>query len=238
MAGVDADHDLAVLARGHRRRAAGRVGARRRRAGHRLAGGRAGQPRRARPARHARLRRVRRAAASAARAGAASAAPSSTRRRCRAARRADRWWTPDGQAARHQQPAARRRPDPRGARRRRRQGARRSGSPGGEAPAPHRLGVAIAPPRVARRCAARSACRSATACWCARSRTAAPAAAAGIEPGDLIVARAASRAGGVDALYAALDAVPAAGGDARADPGPRHRRAHRDGRRSPAEQAA
>ena len=89
------------------------------------------------------------AAASAARAGAASAAPSSTPRRSRAAPRAVRSWIRKG-PARRQRRAARRRPDPRRARRRRRAGARRWARPGRGA-SPHRLGVAIAPPRVARR---------------------------------------------------------------------------------------
>jgi serine protease Do len=59
----------------------------------------------------------------------------------------------------------------------------------GEAAAPHRLGVAIAPPRVARRL------RSA------------------VEPGDLIVAAGGDATPNVEALYSALDSVPAGGGE-------------------------
>ena len=57
--------------------------------------------------------------------------------------------------------------------------------------------------------AARWACPSATACWCGRWRTAAPAGEAGIETGDLIVAAAGNPTAGVEALYTALDTVPA-----------------------------
>jgi len=40
-----------------------------------------------------------------------------------------------------------------------------------------------------------------------------PGAEAGIEPGDLIVAAGGAPTAGVEALYTALDGVPAAGGD-------------------------
>ena len=68
---------------------------------------------------------------------------------------------------------------------------------------PRRTGSAWRSPRRAWRgaCAARSACPSATACSCARWRTAAPATGAGLEPGDLIVASAGSRSDGVESLY-------------------------------------
>ena len=159
----------------HRRRPRGELGAGRRRAsGHRRAVGRAGQPRRARAARDARLRLVRRAQLPR-----PARAPHPRRDRAHrpaAARLVGRPARgPGRQPARRQQPPARRRPDPRRAGRRRREGAH---------PRPRaRRGRVAAPARRGDRAAAGGApppqrgrpARSATACWCAPSRTTAPA---------------------------------------------------------------
>jgi serine protease Do len=83
----------------------------------------------------------------------------------------------------------------------------------GEAPSPHRLGVAVAPPRVARRLRRAVGLPEREGLLVREVEDDSPAAGAGIERGDLIVAAGGSDVDGVDALYAALDAVPAAGGD-------------------------
>lgn len=83
----------------------------------------------------------------------------------------------------------------------------------GEAPSPHRLGVAVAPPRVARRLRRAVGLPEREGLLVREVEDDSPAAAAGIERGDLIVAAGAGDIDGVDALYAALDAVPAAGGE-------------------------
>jgi serine protease Do len=83
----------------------------------------------------------------------------------------------------------------------------------GEAPSPHRLGVAVAPPRVARRLRRAVGLPEREGLLVREVEDDSPAADAGIERGDLIVAAGASDIDGVDALYSALDAVPAAGGD-------------------------
>jgi serine protease Do len=82
----------------------------------------------------------------------------------------------------------------------------------GEAPSPHRLGVAVAPPRVARRLRRAVGLPEREGLLVREVEDDSPAAAAGIERGDLIVAAGAGDIDGVDALYTALDAVPAAGG--------------------------
>lgn len=83
----------------------------------------------------------------------------------------------------------------------------------GEAPSPHRLGVAVAPPRVARRLRRAVGLPEREGLLVREVEDDSPAAGAGIERGDLIVAAGTSDVDGVDALYAALDTVPAAGGE-------------------------
>jgi len=83
----------------------------------------------------------------------------------------------------------------------------------GEAPSPHRLGVAVAPPRVARRLRRAVGLPERQGLLVREVEEESPAAGAGIERGDLIVAAGTADIDGVDALYSALDAVPAAGGE-------------------------
>ena len=83
----------------------------------------------------------------------------------------------------------------------------------GEAPSPHRLGVAVAPPRVARRLRRAVGLPEREGLLVRDVEDGSAAAGAGIERGDLIVAAGGSDVDGVDALYAALDHVPAEGGD-------------------------
>jgi serine protease Do len=83
----------------------------------------------------------------------------------------------------------------------------------GEAPSPHRLGVAVAPPRVARRLRRAVGLPEREGLLVREVEEESPAAGAGIERGDLIVAAGSADIDGVDALYSALDAVPAAGGE-------------------------
>ena len=83
----------------------------------------------------------------------------------------------------------------------------------GEAVSPHRLGVAIAPPRVARRLRNAVGLPERDGLLVRAVEDGTPGAEAGIEPGDLIVAAGGAPTAGVEALYTALDGVPAAGGD-------------------------
>ena len=83
----------------------------------------------------------------------------------------------------------------------------------GEAVTPHRLGVAIAPPRVARRLRSAVGLPERDGLLVRAVEDESPGAEAGVEPGDLIVAAAGNATGGVEALYTALDAVPAEGGE-------------------------
>jgi serine protease Do len=83
----------------------------------------------------------------------------------------------------------------------------------GEAAAPHRLGVAIAPPRVARRLRSAVGLPERDGLLVRAVEDGSPGAGAGIEPGDLIVAAGGTPTANVEALYSALDSVPAAGGE-------------------------
>src|SRR3954451_21439563 len=83
----------------------------------------------------------------------------------------------------------------------------------GEAVAPHRLGVAIAPPRVARRMRRAVGLSDRPGLLVRAVEDGSPAAAAGLQRGDLLVGALGRELDGVDGLYAALDRVPAAGGE-------------------------
>ena len=83
----------------------------------------------------------------------------------------------------------------------------------GEAAPPHRLGVAIAPPRVARRLRNAVGLPERDGLLVRAVEDGGPADEAGVEKGDLIVAADGSATENVEALYTALDSVPVAGGD-------------------------
>jgi serine protease Do len=83
----------------------------------------------------------------------------------------------------------------------------------GEAPAPHRLGVAVAPPRAARRMRRAVGLPERDGLLVRAVEEDGPADAAGIERGDLIVAAGGREIDGVEALYGALDELPASGGE-------------------------
>ena len=83
----------------------------------------------------------------------------------------------------------------------------------GEAPAPHRLGVAIAPPRVARRLRSAVGLPERDGLLVRAVEGDSPGDAAGLEPGDLIVTIAGQPVEGVESLYSALDSVAAGGGE-------------------------
>jgi serine protease Do len=83
----------------------------------------------------------------------------------------------------------------------------------GEAAAPHRLGVAIAPPRVARRLRSAVGLPERAGLLVRGVEEGGPADRAGVEKGDLIVVAGGTPTENVEALYTALDSVPAAGGD-------------------------
>jgi serine protease Do len=82
----------------------------------------------------------------------------------------------------------------------------------GEAPASPRLGVALAPPRAARRMRRAVGLPERDGLLVRAVEDDSAAARAGVERGDLLVAAAGHELDSVDALYEALDAVPAAGG--------------------------
>jgi serine protease Do len=82
----------------------------------------------------------------------------------------------------------------------------------GEAPASPRLGVALAPPRVARRMRHAVGLPERDGLLVRAVEDSSPAAAAGIERGDLLVSAGGRALEGVDALYETLDSVPAGGG--------------------------
>jgi serine protease Do len=83
----------------------------------------------------------------------------------------------------------------------------------GEAAAPHRLGVAIAPPRVARRLRSAVGLPERDGLLVRAVEDGGPADSAGVEKGDLIVAAGGAPTENVESLYTALDSIPAAGGD-------------------------
>lgn len=82
----------------------------------------------------------------------------------------------------------------------------------GEAPASPRLGIAVAPPRVARRMRRAVGLPERDGLLVRAVEDGSPAARAGIERGDLLVKAGDRDLDGVDALYESLDAVPEAGG--------------------------
>jgi serine protease Do len=82
----------------------------------------------------------------------------------------------------------------------------------GEAPSAPRLGVAVAPPRAARRMRRAVGLPERDGLLVRAVEEGSPAAAAGLQRGDLLVAAAGRALTGVDALYEALDEVSAAGG--------------------------
>jgi len=82
----------------------------------------------------------------------------------------------------------------------------------GEAPPPRRLGVAVAPPRVARRMRRAVGLPERSGLRVRAVEDDSPAERAGLERGDLIVGAGGSDLDSVDGLYAALDAVPPGGG--------------------------
>jgi serine protease Do len=83
----------------------------------------------------------------------------------------------------------------------------------GEAAQAHRLGVAVAPPRAARRMRRAVGLPERDGLLVRAVEDGGPAAAAGIQRGDLIVAAGGEVIDGVESLYSALDQVPAAGGE-------------------------
>ena len=82
----------------------------------------------------------------------------------------------------------------------------------GEAPSSPRLGVAVAPPRVARRMRRAVGLPERDGLLVRAVEDGSPAARAGIERGDLLVSAGGRDLDGVDALYESLDAAPKAGG--------------------------
>ena len=82
----------------------------------------------------------------------------------------------------------------------------------GEAPAPHRLGVAVAPPRIARRLRRAVGLPERSGLLVRAVEDGSPAEDAGIERGDLIVAAGDRELESVDGLYISLDELPPGGG--------------------------
>jgi serine protease Do len=82
----------------------------------------------------------------------------------------------------------------------------------GEAHAPHRLGVAVAPPHLARRLRRAVGLPERSGLLVRAVEEGSPAERAGVERGDLIVAAGGRELEGVDGLYASLDEVPPGGG--------------------------
>ena len=83
----------------------------------------------------------------------------------------------------------------------------------GEASAPHRLGVAIAPPRVARRLRSAVGLPERDGLLVRGVEEDSPGEGAGLEPGDLIVSIGGKPVEGVESLYSALDSVAVGGGE-------------------------
>ena len=81
---------------------------------------------------------------------------------------------------------------------------------GGETPQRHQLGVAVAPPRVARRMRRAVGLPEQDGLLVRAVEEDSPAADAGVERGDLIVSAGGRAIDGVDSLYAALDELPGA----------------------------
>ena len=83
----------------------------------------------------------------------------------------------------------------------------------GEAPVAHRLGVAVAPPRAARRMRRAVGLPERAGLLVRAVEEGGPADVAGIEAGDLIVAAGGREIDGVEVLYGVLDGLPADGGE-------------------------
>lgn len=83
----------------------------------------------------------------------------------------------------------------------------------GEAPVSHRLGVAVAPPRAARRMRRAVGLPEREGLLVRAVEEGGPADVAGIERGDLIVAAGGTEIEGVEALYGLLDGLPPSGGE-------------------------
>jgi serine protease Do len=83
----------------------------------------------------------------------------------------------------------------------------------GEAPVAHRLGVAVAPPRAARRMRRAVGLPERDGLLVRAVEEGGPADHAGIERGDLIVAAGGKAIDGVEALYSVLDGLPPNGGE-------------------------
>jgi serine protease Do len=83
----------------------------------------------------------------------------------------------------------------------------------GEAPVAHRLGVAVAPPRAARRMRRAVGLPERDGLLVRAVEEGGPADRAGIERGDLIVAAGGNQIDGVEALYSVLDGLPPSGGE-------------------------
>jgi serine protease Do len=81
----------------------------------------------------------------------------------------------------------------------------------GEAPARPRLGVAVAPPRAARRMRRAVGLPEREGLLVRAVEDGSPAGRAGVEPGDLLVAAGGRDLSGIDSLYAALDQAGAEG---------------------------
>jgi serine protease Do len=83
----------------------------------------------------------------------------------------------------------------------------------GQAASPHHLGIAVAPPWVARRMRRAVGLPERDGVLVRAVEEGSPAARAGLERGDLVAAAAGRELDGIDALYSALDAVPPGGGE-------------------------
>ncbi|MFN2615847.1 MAG: S1C family serine protease [Thermoleophilaceae bacterium] len=83
----------------------------------------------------------------------------------------------------------------------------------GEAPPEHRLGVAVAPPRVARRLRRAVGLPERTGLLVRAVEDGSPAELAGVATGDLLVSAGGRELDAAEALYTALDSLPADGGE-------------------------